>query len=65
MSGYTACACPDCMAIAVAGDDEQRSLCRACEEAGCSPDDGECQAPHAYCDGDEVEGACTTCGAPF
>jgi hypothetical protein len=65
MSGYTACACRDCFETAIAGADDAPALCGACEEAGCSPDDGECQAPHAYCDGGEVDGACAACGAPF
>ena len=47
MSGYTDCACRDCFEIVVAGDDEEHPLCSACEDAGCSPDDGECQAQDA------------------
>jgi hypothetical protein len=65
MTGYTDCACRDCFEIAIAGADNERALCNACGDAGCSPDDGECEAPHAYCDGGEAEGDRTTCGAPF
>jgi len=65
MSGYTGCACRDCFESAIAGDDDERPLCSACMAAGCSPDDGECEAPHAYCCGGDIDGVCTECGAPF
>lgn len=44
MSGYRACACRDCMEIAI-GD--EGALCHACEDAACDPDD-ECCADGAY-----------------
>jgi hypothetical protein len=45
--------------------DDEPALCHACEEAGCTVG-GQCDAPHAYCDGGEDEnGSCETCGQPF
>jgi hypothetical protein len=69
--GYVNCACRDCFEIAIAADDDDRALCSACEEAGCTADsEEECSAPHAYCDGEEVTGEdgaayCAACGGPF
>lgn len=37
MSGYTPCACRDCMDVTVSGDDTQPELCPACQEAECEP----------------------------
>lgn len=48
MSGYVNCACRDCFEIAISGDDGEPALCNECEEAGCEPNDGECQAEGAY-----------------
>jgi hypothetical protein len=58
--GYCACACRDCMEIAIGKPG--KTLCWECKEAGCEPCDctdpeprpgfrcphGECQAPGAY-----------------
>lgn len=41
-SGYTPCACRDCMEISIDG-----GMCHECEEHDCEPDT-ECNAPHAY-----------------
>ena len=46
MSGYTPCACRDCMQTAIGT--QGLAMCSECEESGCEPD-SECQAPHAYC----------------
>ena len=66
MSGYCDCACPDCFETAIKGDeDEELTLCNACEEAGCDGE-SECEAPHAYCSGGEDEnGDCEDCGGAF
>jgi hypothetical protein len=34
-SGYTPCACKDCMDIAISSDDAYCDLCEFCKEAGC------------------------------
>ena len=67
MSGYVYCACRDCFEIAIAGaNQDERALCHTCKEAGCDAEGGECNAPHAYCDGGEdAVGACAACGLPF
>jgi hypothetical protein len=36
-SGYTHCACRDCMDTTVSGDQAQLELCTECQEAGCTP----------------------------
>ena len=36
MSGYTHCACRDCMDTVMSSDTSKRELCEACKEAGCS-----------------------------
>lgn len=36
-SGYTHCACRDCMDVAVSSDVSKPELCGLCEEAGCEP----------------------------
>jgi hypothetical protein len=50
VSGYCACACRDCMEIAIGEPGD--ALCHECVAAGCwdepSWPDNECQAPHAY-----------------
>jgi len=56
MSGYTTCACRDCFEVAVSSADDEAALCSGCVAAGCSPDDGECEAPHAYCCGGDIDG---------
>lgn len=67
MPGYTDCACRDCFEIAIG--EPGTALCNACEEAGCEANEGECQAPHAYCCSDseysEAGDLCTVCGEPF
>lgn len=35
MSGYTPCACRDCMDITVSSDTSKPELCSECKEAGC------------------------------
>jgi len=52
MSGYTYCACRDCMEIAIG--ESGKALCHACEDAGCETNEGECLADGAY-GGDESE----------
>lgn len=44
-SGYVDCACRDCFDIAIG---EPGDLCSECEDAGCEPDNGECQRDDAY-----------------
>jgi hypothetical protein len=34
-SGYTSCACRDCMDVTVSGDTTKPELCTECAEAGC------------------------------
>ena len=65
MSGYTTCACRDCFEATVSGADDEAALCSGCVAAGCSPDDGECEAPHAYYCGGDIDGVCAECGAPL
>lgn len=58
MSGYTDCACRDCMDATVSSDISNPELCSSCQEAGCEPcynPDGcaagsghECQREDAY-----------------
>lgn len=60
-SGYTPCACRDCMDVTVSGDVSNPELCSDCKDAGCEPfprDDWkarvlatvsfECQRDNAY-----------------
>jgi hypothetical protein len=50
--GYTSCGCPDCFEIAIQGDeDEELTLCHACEDAGCDGE-GSCEC-EPDCDEDE------------
>jgi len=35
MSGYTNCACRDCMDVTVSSDTSKPELCSECQEAGC------------------------------
>lgn len=37
MSGYTFCACRDCMDVTVSDDMAQPELCSECQDAGCEP----------------------------
>lgn len=37
MSGYTHCACRDCMDTTVSSDTSKPELCSACQEADCLP----------------------------
>lgn len=74
-SGYTACACRDCMDTTVSSDVTKPELCAECTEAGCEPypvalasidhlvtpaSVFECQRADAY--GDDPERSCG-CGA--
>lgn len=36
-SGYTPCACRDCMDVTVSADTSAPDLCEACRDAGCEP----------------------------
>ena len=55
-TGYVACACRDCMEVAIQGAIGQKAYCSACVEAGCPDHQGvpemsqECRAPGAYGD---------------
>lgn len=40
-SGYTSCACRDCMDVTVSSDTSKPELCTECQEAGCE----QCFAP--------------------
>jgi hypothetical protein len=44
-SGYTHCACRDCMNEVVSDDMAHPDLCSDCEEAGCEPDSECCVEP--------------------
>lgn len=71
-SGYTPCACRDCMDVTVSADTSAPELCSACEDAGCEPypnrfemrlgDPFECQRDDAY--GMEPETAPAGCPEP-
>ena len=41
MSGYTDCACRDCVDIAVSNGMDRPDLCNDCESAGCCDDGAE------------------------
>jgi hypothetical protein len=47
-SGYTHCACRDCFDITVSADVTTPELCGLCQQAGCEPNNGECQRHDAY-----------------
>jgi hypothetical protein len=51
-SGYSNCACRDCFDVTVSGDVTKPELCGLCEDAGCEPNDGDCQRDDAYGAGD-------------
>lgn len=46
-SGYTNCACHDCMDVAISSDITKPELCWECETEGCEPG-GDCQRDDAY-----------------
>lgn len=48
ISGYTNCACRDCMDLTVSSDTDHPEMCGLCLEAGCDPVQGECQRSDAY-----------------
>ena len=52
-SGYTPCACRDCMETAISDDMSKPDMCHECQDAGCEPD-SECQVEPDY-DVDERE----------
>jgi hypothetical protein len=52
-SGYTDCACRDCFDIAVSADTTKPELCPLCQNAGCTPNDGECEREDAYDSGED------------
>jgi hypothetical protein len=43
-SGYTPCACRDCMDITVSSDWTKPELCTECTDAGCEPGQSESDA---------------------
>ena len=47
-SGYTHCACRDCMDVSISNRIDTPELCLLCKDAGCEPDNGECQREDAY-----------------
>jgi hypothetical protein len=47
-SGYTACTCRDCMDVAISTHISHPELCLLCKDAGCEPDNGDCQRDDAY-----------------
>jgi hypothetical protein len=47
-SGYTACACRDCMDVSISNRIDTPELCLLCKGAGCEPNNGECQRDDAY-----------------
>lgn len=49
-SGYTDCACRDCFDVAISNDVARPELCLLCKDAGCEPNNGQCQR-----DGEGVE----------
>ena len=44
MSGYTHCACRDCMDTTVSSDWTKPELCSECKDAGCEPGQSESDA---------------------
>lgn len=47
-SGYTQCACRDCFDLSISDDVNHPELCLLCKDAGCTPNDGECERDDAY-----------------
>jgi hypothetical protein len=63
-NGYTHCACRGCFDITISADATTPDLCGLCEQAGCEPDNGECQRANAYHgDTDNPDGADPFAGA--
>jgi hypothetical protein len=48
MSGYTRCACRDCMDATVSSDTSKPELCDGCQEAGCIPFTERGDVPDSY-----------------
>lgn len=60
-SGYTPCACRDCMDIAISSDQSQPELCSECKAAGCVVHDGPeptVHHPGTECQRDDAYGEC-------
>jgi hypothetical protein len=47
-SGYTHCACRDCMDTTVSSNVRKPELCAECADAECDRDGGDCQRDDAY-----------------
>jgi hypothetical protein len=47
-SGYTYCACRDCMDVSISTRIDTPELCLLCKDAGCEPNNGECCRDDAY-----------------
>lgn len=66
-SGYTSCACRDCMDVTASSDTSKPELCEECTEAGCEayrPGDTEYEALPAHmreCQRDDAYGEPTAC----
>lgn len=62
-SGYTPCACRDCMDIAITGDDNKPALCLLCKDEGCEicyqqALSEDCTAGHSHeCQRDDAYGS--------
>lgn len=53
-SGYTSCACRDCMEVAISNDDSKPAYCHACVAAGCPDYQGqEGMSQECQCEPDE------------
>jgi hypothetical protein len=46
-SGLTNCACRDCGDVSISSDTRHPELCLLCKDAGCKPNNGECQRQDA------------------
>ena len=54
-SGYTHCACRDCMDVAISARISHPELCLLCKDAGCdATGESECNRDDAYATEDEV-----------
>jgi hypothetical protein len=63
VSGYTPCACRDCMEIAIGEPGE--AYCHECESAGCPEYQGvEGMSQECQCE-PELEEECSMCGGPL
>ena len=47
-SGYTYCACRDCMDVSISTHIHTPELCLLCKGAGCEPNNGDCERDDAY-----------------